>query len=262
MKIDILSVKPLCDRAKCAASLNEFFEGFPDRPFLTEETVCAKMYAMNGHENPLECCEEALITCAPNEALLSLKINEYSIYQLTDSGGRQFQMILREAAPRQLRVQKGNYAYGELTPGIAELTCVFDFERFPDLAKLAAFGLDDLPSFHESRMEVLSREGDTLRLYIRDGIFSPINMTMALTGITREESHLDDADDPWAYFAQEANVGEVALYSEETGYRVKIHNNYATMSAPRVVHEQFTNELTIWCEGLALSFERQEDSSS
>ncbi|MCL2301401.1 MAG: hypothetical protein FWC27_14760 [Firmicutes bacterium] len=254
MKIDILSVAPLCDRAKCAASLNEFFAGFDDRPLLTEETVCAEKFEMDGYEDALECCEEALITCVPDEALTGLKIDEHSIYELTDGGGRQFQMILREAAPGRLLVRKGNYPYGELTPGMAELACVFDRARFPDLAKLAAFGLDGLPSFHESRMEVLSREGNALRLYIRGGIFSPVNMTMTLTGITREESHLDDADDPWAYFAQEANVSDVRLYSEPDGYCVRF-SGWETEA-------EHKNELIIRCAGLELSFEKQKERNN
>jgi len=250
VKIEIISVAPLCDRAKCLASSNKFRAMFDEEP-LTEETVCAHCMECEGYDDELECCEEALITCVPDEALVDLKIDSHSTYELTDSNGKQFQMIPLEAAPGNLRVLKGNYPFGKLTLGMAELTCVFDWERFPDLAKLAAFGLEDLPSFHESRMDVLAREGDSLRLRVCDGIFSPINMTMTLTEITREESRMDDADDPWAYFRQEANVGEVVLYSEPQGYRVKIMDNYES-------GELHLNELTFWCEGLELSFEAQE----
>jgi len=242
--IDVLSVKPLCDRARCAAKFIDLFEEGPP----TEETVCEMVFEAEEYENALQCCEEALITCAPDEALANLKADGHSLYQLTDRNGRQFQMIIEEALPGALRVYKGAQPFGELSPGMAELVCVFDRDRFPDLAKLEAFGLDDLPSFHESRLEVLSREGDALRLYVYDGYFTSIDMTMTLSGITREECRMDDADDPWAYFAQKANVGEVALYSEPEGYRVKIMDNY----------NDAVNALTIRCEGLELSFERRE----
>jgi len=271
MTINVLAVEPLCDKAKCAASYNKSYEGVPDWPLLTEEAVCAATFRMYGWEDALKCCDEVMITCAPDEALLGLKIDEKSMYGLTDSAGRQFEMIVREAAPGQLRVKKGSYAYGELTPGMTELTCVFDYDRFPDLAKLAELGWDDLPSFHESRLELLSREGDTLRLYICDGVFTNINMTMTLTGVTREESRIEEADapwareeniltdDPWEYFRQRAHVGNVRLFSEEKGYRVKITDNKVYGSRHSGVHMEFTNELIIWCEGLELSFEKQKE---
>jgi len=260
MKIDVLSVEPLCDKAKCAASLNEFLDGFSDEPLLTEETVCAKRFTMNGHDDALQCCEEALITYTPDETLAGLKIDGHSQYQLTDSKGQQFMMIVLEALPGQLRVMKGHIPYGEIAPGAAELICVFDIARFPDLVKLTEFDLEDLPSFHEARMEVLSREGNTLRLYICDGLFSPINMTMTLTGITREESCMDDADDPWAYFRQEACVSGVELRCDEAKYSVRIHNNYCAVGqrdGKRYIAQRVINELLICCEKLEMSFARR-----
>ena len=255
----IIDIVPLCDREECVNKYNGTFHFLPDYIPANEYTVCEYQFEKNGYKNEYQCAERAVIYF-DGDFSDNFKIGK-GYYNSISDGENTFDFSIEEIDTDEncIVVFKGGQDYSKLDIVHCKIAVEFDKDKLPDFEKLYEFGFDSFPSFHESHISYLEIVDKNIKFAVEGSPFNPLKTTFEMSGITDIRTQSTDTDDLFSYFQKLYRIGEVSIYTLESGYKVIVEDNFNSGSFDEngdMVEVSHTNMIEIFCEDLKLDFEK------